>query len=119
MKKNSFIPQREFETQRDYQFHNKTVKEITGNVDKYLISKFFGNGCKPYVIYRNMFPYIHKFQRHMVFWINPKYNKLYNLDRVKCIVKHNFPQYKNQIIFENIIQQKSVFGIKHFQLFLS
>ena len=113
-------PVRDYDTKQRYSLHKSITLDVTGNVDEYLIAKFFGkNTSIPFSIYKNMFPYRHVKGKHMVCWINPRYEKFYNVKRVKAIVDHIFKNANKRVVFENVLQDKSVFGVAHYQIFLS
>jgi hypothetical protein len=120
MSKHAFTgPARDYDTNQNYCVHRNITLDVSGDIDNYLISKFFGkNRSIPFVIYKNMFPYRNIKGRHLVCWINPRYEKFYNVQRVKTIVDHMFKKSSKRVVFENVIKDKSVFGVLHYQVLL-
>ena len=97
-----------------YKQHKKTINM---DINKYLLNKIFGNRADDtFVLTENTFPYnVEKTIEHLILWINPKSKP--SRAEIDNYIKN---QYKNHsaIYFENVDKNKSVPGIRHFQLFI-
>jgi len=96
---------------QDYEVHKKISKELMGNMESYVKLNVFDSSWCGHVIQKNRFPYITKFP-HYVFWIQPGYEKFYDEERIKKIIN------KRCKIWLSPIDEKSIFTIKHYQVFL-
>lgn len=93
-----------------YEIHKRVTRELFGDSEKYISTKIFDCKSTPYVLCKNTFPYKTKY-KHYVLFINPLYENFYPEERVKEIVKG----YKKMWI--NPIETKSIFTIKHYQIY--
>jgi hypothetical protein len=101
-------------SQQRYETHKKTINM---DINDYLKKKIFGNHKNnTYVLTENTFPYNCESDiKHMILWINPDANP--SLKEIDSFIKKKYANQK-VIYFENVDKNKSVSGIKHFQLFI-
>ena len=69
----------------------------------------------PFVLLKNKFPYYLNNAIHYVLWINPKYNKFYNKDKIEKIIKILFKDYEYKF-WQNSISKASLKYITHFHI---
>ena len=112
----NFSEKREYDVENNYTIHKNITNQFFGNVSEYIKSKCF-HKCTPYRIYENNFPYIHSYKKHLVFWINPLYEKFYNIERVRDICKQLYGNF-NHNVFRNPENDRSVKDVYHYQLFI-
>ena len=84
------------------------------NLDEYVLENIIGDF--PYILTPNKFPYsLPDGVTHYVFWVNPK--KYISIQTAKNIIeiKYGFDHFT---IFENSTDEKSVKGVRHYQVLL-
>ncbi len=82
--------------------------------EAYMRTKLFATH-DPYTVAPNMYPYTEG-KKHMLFWINPLYDKFYTPHRVKTIIQHAYPGAAS--MFENPRRLRSIQTIRHFHFFI-
>ena len=86
------------------------------SIGNYIKEKLFSDNSE-YALVKNDFPYmLDKNVLHYVFWINPKFNEKYNDNTVEKILKNSIDF--EFIYFKNIIANKSVLDVEHYQVFI-
>ena len=117
----SYLERRDYENFFEYKIHKNIVKNYFSDLCEYIKNKHFGkyNKYQPYIICNNNFPYIHNYHKHLVFWVNPIYNKFYQKEEnIRKIIKQLYPNSKF-ILFKNEIKDQSITQILHYQLFIN
>ena len=94
--------------------HYRGTRDRIPDYGTYMRTKLFATH-EPYVIVKNTFPY---FPRHMLFWVNPKYERFYTISRVRRILAHRFPGLRKEKVFENAPKDRSVPHVRHFHFAL-
>jgi hypothetical protein len=100
---------RSWEDEVHYRESRKRIPDYGDYMQRKLFAKH-----EPYVIVRNMFPY---FPRHMLFWVNPRYQRFYPISRVRKILSHRYPGGIKRV-FENLPKDRSVLQVRHFHFAL-
>jgi hypothetical protein len=69
----------------------------------------------PFILVKNKFPYHLKNAIHYVLWINPKYNKFYNKNKIVKIIRILFNDYEYKF-WQNPISKMSLKYITHYHI---
>jgi hypothetical protein len=96
---------------QDYEIHKKITRELFGNMEDYVKRNVFDSSFCGHSFKRNRFPYRASYH-HWVFWIQPGYEKFYDEERIKKIIN------KKCKIWLSPSNDKSIFTIKHYQVYL-
>ena len=109
---NKNIGFRHIEVEEKYEVYKSNSKFLDTRIKDKLFDK-----NQPYNISKNLYPYHWKNCIHYIMWINPRYVKFYNNDRIMDIVYMRFKNYKIKI-WENESNNRSIPEIKHIHIIL-
>lgn len=101
---------RDIDTYQIYKQHQIISKFLNIKLEDYLFNKY-----DMYLIKKNNFPYNLKNSKHYILWINPIYEKFFNLNNIKKLINELFLD-EIYIYWENCESEKSIKNIKHYHI---